>query len=738
MFKHKIRCFHFDDDGRPIDGGCRRGVTCLFVHPSDDAWETATLPRRPSNRNKYRDRDTARRDSWNDERSPVASSSRRSYRDDRDFERDDFRRRSFGGRRVSRSPSRASHESRSPSGDSRRPRKDSIASSTGTEWKSRRMSFDNAVTDNHTNPNIAAQSQPPPSATAMSTTTTNAQSSVSLKSASLTTVGPTGPLPTPPTTATSATEIFANMSISPTGPSSSTTVPPTQPRANFSSKTTTNIPPPPDSAPPPPPPEAPAPMQPPYPLPVFPKSLKLETEKSLAPEPSAEEKVAMWEQRIKIFSDCAQARERIAVLDEEHETALKAKESRIYASLNEDAKARLNTQLAALASRCDEARQSYKQSQELLLKTASWPVAPQQTAPEDREKYAEIVKFVSELNTTVEQMKEMLGDIRKYKPPPALFLPGDYSDEEEEGGAGVAGSAMNVDQPIGSTTSGKIPLPTRKRRRVSESLDGPTLGRAQEHKDATPTQSELEEYHEKLARFEHTLSTLRNDFVQSDRERQHDFKYLLESKVEEIQHSHAQEQSARDRKREEDEAATQAKIAEMQQKISSTGSEIGELATEIGDMLLNVDRLEQEVVTERQSRQESFERVLQIEQRLQTYTAAQQSSSDTLDTLKAALKAYTARPPSPPLSPKLPSPSYLLQSLEEPLIDALRMSIRPLVEEVRGDVETVMGNKNRELYTTVWPKIEYTLKILDTIQRRIEAGEGGAGVAQALGTSNSV
>ncbi|KAF8958039.1 hypothetical protein BDZ97DRAFT_73873 [Flammula alnicola] len=241
----------------------------------------------------------------------------------------------------------------------------------------------------------------------MSITTTNAQHSVSLKNASLTTVGPTRPLPTPPTTATRATEIFANMSIfHPTGPSPSTNVPPTQPKADCSSETTANIPLPPNSVPPPPPTEAPAPMHRPYPLPEFPKSLKLETEKSPAPEPNAEEKMAMWEQRIKIFSDCAQARERIAVLDEEHEIALKAKESRIYASLNEGAKARLNTQLATLASRCDEARQPYKQSQE-LLSSASWPIAPKQTATEDREKYAEIVKFASGLNTTVEQMKAM-------------------------------------------------------------------------------------------------------------------------------------------------------------------------------------------------------------------------------------------------------------------------------------------------------------------------------------------
>ncbi|KAF8968613.1 hypothetical protein BDZ97DRAFT_1799296, partial [Flammula alnicola] len=39
---------------------------------------------------------------------------------------------------------------------------------------------------------------------------------------------------------------------------------------------------------------------------------------------------------------------------------------------------------------------------------------------------------------------------------------------------------MDVNQPIGSTTSSKIPFPTRKRWRVSKSLDGPTTGQAQE------------------------------------------------------------------------------------------------------------------------------------------------------------------------------------------------------------------------------------------------------------------
>ncbi|KAF8967330.1 hypothetical protein BDZ97DRAFT_1804541 [Flammula alnicola] len=68
------------------------------------------------------------------------------------------------------------------------------------------------------------------------------------------------------------------------------------------------------------------------------------------------------------------------------------------------------------------------------------------------------------------------------------------------------------------------------------------MGRAQEHKGATATQSELEEYLETLARFEHMLSTL---------------------------------QSARDRKREEDEAAIQAKIEYGQQDWRAGDGDMG-------------------------------------------------------------------------------------------------------------------------------------------------------------------
>lgn len=73
------------------------------------------------------------------------------------------------------------------------------------------------------------------------------------------------------------------------------------------------------------------------------------------------------------------------------------------------------------------------------------------------------------------------------------------------------------------------------------------------------------------------------------------------------------------------------------------------------------------------------------------------------------------------MSPKVPAPSYLLQSLEQPLVDSLRASIQPLIQQLRTDVETLVQEKNAQLFSTVWEKISHTLKVLGLIQQRMAA-----------------
>lgn len=113
--------------------------------------------------------------------------------------------------------------------------------------------------------------------------------------------------------------------------------------------------------------------------------------------------------------------------------------------------------------------------------------------------------------------------------------------------------------------------------------------------------------------------------------------------------------------------------------------------------------------------------LFKVEQRLNSYTAAQQANTATLESLRATLNTYTTRSPLSSMSPEVPAASYLIESLEQPLIESLRVTIRPVLQELRGDVEQLVKEKNGQLFATVWQKISQTLSVLSLIHKRLEA-----------------
>jgi hypothetical protein len=113
--------------------------------------------------------------------------------------------------------------------------------------------------------------------------------------------------------------------------------------------------------------------------------------------------------------------------------------------------------------------------------------------------------------------------------------------------------------------------------------------------------------------------------------------------------------------------------------------------------------------------------LFKVEQQLDSYTAAQQANTAALESLQAALDDHENRPLSPRL-PQVPAPSYLIASLEQPLIESLRVTIRPVLEELREDIEQLVKEKNGQLFATVWEKISQTLRVLSLIHQRMEAG----------------
>jgi len=207
--------------------------------------------------------------------------------------------------------------------------------------------------------------------------------------------------------------------------------------------------------------------------------------------------------------------------------------------------------------------------------------------------------------------------------------------------------------------------------------------------------------------------------VEHGREMIEDFQESLSSKAEDIKLKQTEELESRDEKRKKHEAATASRIKSMKEDVGVIDTQVGELAGDIGDMMLKVDRLHAELEKQRGERAESMKRVAEVQRKLDECKANQKKNSDKIETLKLAVKAYTMRPASPPPTPTVPPPAFILQALEEPLTRAVRMSIQPIVEELRNDVEKLIQTKNGELYSTVWDKISGTLRVLEMIRARV-------------------
>ncbi|EGO21484.1 hypothetical protein SERLADRAFT_396341 [Serpula lacrymans var. lacrymans S7.9] len=95
------------------------------------------------------------------------------------------------------------------------------------------------------------------------------------------------------------------------------------------------------------------------------------------------------------------------------------------------------------------------------------------------------------------------------------------------------------------------------------------------------------------------------------------------------------------------------------------------------------------------------------------------------EVLNAALQAFVSRPRSPPPSALLP-PEYLLQTVEEPILASVRSHIQPLFSQLRIELAEMLRTRNADIYNALWPKLGLTLRMIDTIQARINLGSAEA------------
>jgi hypothetical protein len=117
--------------------------------------------------------------------------------------------------------------------------------------------------------------------------------------------------------------------------------------------------------------------------------------------------------------------------------------------------------------------------------------------------------------------------------------------------------------------------------------------------------------------------------------------------------------------------------------------------------------------------------LFKVNERLQGYVQQRESNVRTMQTLEAALKAYlsSVSHPSPPATPSedvAPTSAYILSQLQEPILQAIRQHLQPMLTKTRIDTETLVRERNMEIVRKIWPRMELVSRLLVNVADKLD------------------
>ncbi|GLB34944.1 hypothetical protein LshimejAT787_0205090 [Lyophyllum shimeji] len=431
----------------------------------------------------------------------------------------------------------------------------------------------------------------------------------------------------------------------------------------------------------PPPPSTPATepaLAPPPPLPTPPSFLTRKA--SATPQPTAEELSVVWAERIKLIADGVSNRQQFGKLEAEIETNRKLMATSRFPNLPDETKRSVELELAKLEAKREELKKKRDDGLALLVKTGPWPAPPLSESVEaELERQQEMLDYVAQLKETAVEMNSHLLELQERM----------ASERGRE-----PATPMDVDVlPDGSTR----PL---KRRRISDAAQAETAG---------PTLAEVEELLEKFNELEGRYSNFENDMIAHDADLEEEVNALIESKAEELKASTVAPT-------EESQA-----YAEVKGNLDTTGKEVEEIAEEVGRLVLQQDAHGKAIEAVKHAIETANTSLTQMQRQFQSYVEGREKDRKTIEALDTAYQAYINNPPT--VSPATLTHDQLVQFLHEPLLDMVRDNVRPVIEELRLQVQDMLNQQNTEMYKTLWNKLSLTLRMVETISQRIERAE---------------
>ena len=106
---------------------------------------------------------------------------------------------------------------------------------------------------------------------------------------------------------------------------------------------------------------------------------------------------------------------------------------------------------------------------------------------------------------------------------------------------------------------------------------------------------------------------------------------------------------------------------------------------------------------------------------IQRCTESLERNKSNNQVLDATLQALVSHPRSKNLDLAIPT-EHLTEKMESSIVDSVRAKIQPLFADLRTELSESMRSRNSDMYTALWPKVAMTLRMIDTIQAQMSAG----------------
>ncbi|KAF9464713.1 hypothetical protein BDZ94DRAFT_1190609 [Collybia nuda] len=433
------------------------------------------------------------------------------------------------------------------------------------------------------------------------------------------------------------------------------------------------------SPPPPPPPPPPQPSSnnvltfpPPPPVPTAPFWRK--GSPATYPDPTPEEARKSWLERIKLMTECLRKEKILKKIQKDlTEAKLDLTRQRVV-TLPEVNQRKAKDHLTNLEFQRDETEKAFENSILRLIKSKSWPVAPQLVDGGQVEKPQEILNYLNDLINKSAEMHKVLIDI------------------QERGASSLVGATSDMD------VDPQRPL---KRRRLSESESSIQF-------QSQPSAQELETLRDRVLNIEERFSAFKNDLDVHDAELLEVIDERLDAKQESIKFGQTAASTI-----------SQDEHQEVQQNINKTGADMDEIATEITDLIKQTTAQEADRVAIRREIETLNSSFQGFQDKLQRFEANREKHRMTIEALEAAVSAHVAQPPSPPGSPHMPTHDHILEELEDSVVDMVRAHTKPLIETMRSQVEDLLRIQNKEMYDIFSSKLTLTLRTMEAISGRI-------------------